>query len=88
MKISDYAILGGDVYLMKDGILNTTYDSWYFNRNETNSVRKFILESSKRAINYIIQYHDKNGSDYYYSIVFEAIKGGSASGEFNNHALR
>lgn len=68
---NNYSILGGDVYLMAEGSLDSTYDSWYFNRNEAKSNQQLIKESSERAIKYINEYHEMNGDDYYYSLVFE-----------------
>jgi len=67
---NNYAIIGGDVYKIVDGNLDSTYDSWYFNRNEAKSNQEFLQESMERAITYINQYHEGNGKDYYYSIVF------------------
>ena len=31
---NDYLILGGDVYKLIDENLNSTYDSWYFNKDK------------------------------------------------------
>lgn len=69
---NNYAILGGDVYKQVGGDLDSTYDSWYFNREEVKSNQEFLQESMKRAITYISQYYEGNGKDYYYSIVFTA----------------
>lgn len=71
---NNYAILGGDVYKMVNGNLDSTYDSWYFNKNETKSNQEFLQLSSNRAIMYINKYNDINGQNYYYSIVFTESK--------------
>ncbi len=66
----NYVVLGGDVYNKN---LEPTYDSWYINKNEIKSKEEFIIQAKKKAISYIIQYHDKNGDEYFYSIVYERI---------------
>lgn len=68
------AILGGDVYDLNDDELNVTSDSWYFNKSEARSDQDYLIESSKRAITYINQYHARNGEDFYYSIVSNKIR--------------
>ncbi len=67
---NNYLILGGDVYKMIDGELNSTYDSWYFDKDKSKSSQELLHESRNRAIEYIKKYHEMNGQDYYYSIVF------------------
>lgn len=67
---NNYLILGGDVYKAIDGELNSTYDSWYFNKDKSKSSQELLHESRNRAIEYINKYHEMNGQDYYYSIVF------------------
>ncbi|AQM59813.1 Imm40 family immunity protein [Clostridium baratii] len=67
---NNYLILGGDVYKTIDGELNSTYDSWYFNKDKSKSSQELLHESRNRAIEYINKYHEMNGQDYYYSIVF------------------
>lgn len=68
------AILGGDVYKIVDENLDSTYDSWYFNRNEAKSNQDFLHGSMIRAITYISKYHENNGNEYYYSIIFSKLK--------------
>lgn len=67
---NNYLILGGDVYKLIDGELNSTYDSWYFDKDKSKSSQELLHESRNRAIEYINKYHEINGQDYYYSIVF------------------
>lgn len=65
-----YAILGGDVYLISNGGFDSTYDSWYINKSTSKS---FVKQSGEKAIEYITQYANKNGSGFVYSIVFEKV---------------
>ncbi|MBT9830305.1 Imm40 family immunity protein [Clostridium baratii] len=67
---NDYLILGGDVYKLIDENLNSTYDSWYFNKDKFSSNREMINASMKTAKEYINKYSEMNGQEYYYSIVF------------------
>lgn len=67
------AILGGDVYRLTSDNLEPTYDSWYLNKDDKKSDEEFIRESKKRAVAYINEYHDRNGDDFYYSVVFDKM---------------
>jgi len=69
----NYAILGGDVYRLNSGNLESTYDSWYQNKDMTKPRGQFIDETKSKAISYINQYHESNGDDFYYSVVFEKM---------------
>lgn len=69
----NYAILGGDVYRLNSGSLESTYDSWYQNKDITKSREQFVEVAKRKAISYINQYHESNGDDFYYSVVFEKI---------------
>lgn len=69
----NYAILGGDVYRVADDKFEVTYDSWYINKNVQQSREIFIEETKNKAISYIKQYHERNGENFYYSIVFEKM---------------
>jgi hypothetical protein len=68
-----YAILGGDVYGVADDKLKVTYDSWYENKDEKQSKERFIEETKNKAISYIKKYYERNGGNFYYSIVFDKI---------------
>jgi len=63
-----YPILGGDVYLEKDNVFESTYDSWYLEKSES---KNFAEESRKKALDYIYEYAKNNGDQYFFSIVFE-----------------
>jgi hypothetical protein len=66
-----YPILGGDVYEYEDieNSICSTYDSWYTNESDFKTAQEFLLKSKDIAINYIINYSNKNGNKYCYSIV-------------------
>lgn len=57
-------ILGGDVFIIKNGIINTTYDSWYFNAKTDCDYE----DSYNKAINFIQIFEEKEDK-YVYSIV-------------------
>ena len=69
----NYVILGGDVYRAVDDKFEVTYDSWYVNKNVKQSRERFIEETKNRAISYIKQYYERNGENFYYSIVFDKM---------------
>lgn len=63
-----YVVLGGDVYCQIDKKVETTYDSWYFNKKNFDTDSE---ESIKKAVDFVSAYYNKNGKDYIYSIVAE-----------------
>lgn len=67
---NNYIILGGDVYRINDqsGKISSTGDSWYFNKASDQSD---VIESYKRARDYIEKYRNRNGEYFCYSIVFD-----------------
>lgn len=69
----NYAVLGGDVYRLNNDSLESTYDSWYLNKDMSKSREQFVEETKSKAISYINQYHEINGDDFYYSVVFEKM---------------
>ena len=61
-----FVILGGDVYSRQGDIFDLTYDSWYYSpKNKDND----SLKSISMAKNYIKQYTNSNGEDFYFAIV-------------------
>ena len=66
------AVLGGDVYSLVDGELTSTYDSWYINKDKSQSWHEFVNESKIKAVSYIESYQVRNGEDFYCSIIFES----------------
>ncbi len=65
IKKNNLIILGGDVYINKNGQIDFSYDSWFV----TNSVS--IDEAASKARKYIINYYHKNGSEYIYSLILK-----------------
>lgn len=70
LKKNGYAILGGDVYFIENNQIETTYDSWYINRETGKSWCDYIKESEKVTVDYINEYYSKNGGDFCYSLVY------------------
>jgi hypothetical protein len=65
-----YIILGGDVYKIdeiNEQILSVG-DSWYYNKAFGEDD---IIYSYRKAIEYISKYHNRNGDNYYYSVLCE-----------------
>ena len=61
-----FIILGGDVYSRQGDIFDLTYDSWYYSpKNKDND----SLKSISVAKNYIKQYTNSNGENFYFAIV-------------------
>lgn len=66
IELKKFMILGGDVYVEGDGGLELTYDSWYYSpKNKDND----SLKSISVAKNYIKQYTNSNGENFYFAIV-------------------
>lgn len=57
-------ILGGDVYIIKNGKINTTFDSWYYDNISDTGYE----DSYKKTIDYINIFEAKEET-YVYSIV-------------------
>ncbi len=74
LKVIDYlakkghTILGGDVYTYSENEIESTYDNWYSDKSNRESV---VQESRKKAFEYITEYNKNNGDNYLYSIIFE-----------------
>ena len=49
--------------------LESNFDSWYYNT----CTKDLVTESCNKAINYINEYHNKNGNGFYYSLVIKKI---------------
>lgn len=69
---NNYSLLGGDVYKLSKDELEATFDNWYINEDITKSWSENIMLSKNRAIEYIRQYHDRSGENFYYSFVFKS----------------
>ncbi|MDD5276208.1 MAG: Imm40 family immunity protein [Methylovulum sp.] len=50
------AVLGGDVYSVSGGGVESNYDNWYCNRGKPESDSAFVERSIAAAMNYIANY--------------------------------
>lgn len=53
------SVLGGDVYVLRNGTLESTYDNWYCNRMEGEVNADFVSRSIGEARRYIEDYPAK-----------------------------
>ena len=67
LKEKEIPILGGDVYLLSDGKIYPTYDSWYMNKS---GEKDFFIKSYEKTISYISDYINDNEGQFIFSIVF------------------
>jgi hypothetical protein len=65
----NFAILGGDVYVMKNDQLILTYDNWYY-ENKSKSFNEYAKNSIIYAKNYINMYCVDSKETYYFSITY------------------
>lgn len=49
-------VLGGDVYSVQDGVIDSTYDNWYCNRNNLESDSAYMERSISAARDYILKF--------------------------------
>lgn len=66
----DYVILGGDVYRFNGKSLESTYDSWYIQDTDF-ADKNAVLIAKKKSAEFITMYHNRNGSEFAYSLVLE-----------------
>jgi hypothetical protein len=69
---SNKPILGGDVYKLFSGRIESTSDSWYCNRKESETLYDYIVRSYHITCDYIRNYPDKTNT--FFSIVIEQIE--------------
>ena len=69
---SNKPILGGDVYKLVNGRIESTSDSWYCDRKESESSYDYVVRSYHIACDYIRDYPDK--ANTFFSIVIEQIE--------------
>lgn len=55
LEKQNIAVLGGDVYVVKDNIITPTYDNWFINRNNE-KWSLYVKKSIKKARLYINEY--------------------------------
>ena len=66
---SNIPILGGDVYIFNNGDIKPTYDNWYSNRNNSETLYEYVVRSYQVACDYIKKYPDNA------NIIFSIVKG-------------
>lgn len=64
-----FVILGGDVYHQEQGRLKSTGDSWYYDCKSIVPTQEEVKESRDKALSYINNYYELNGTEYIYSII-------------------
>lgn len=69
---SNKPILGGDVYKLVNGRIESTSDSWYCNRKESETLYDYVGRSYHITCDYIRNYPDKTNT--FFSIVIEQIE--------------
>ncbi len=69
---SNKPILGGDVYKLVNGRIESTSDSWYCDRKESESLYNYVVRSYHITCDYIRNYPDKTNT--FFSIVIEQIE--------------
>lgn len=66
-----YFILGGDVYSIKNQLVQPTYDNWYILKEK---YIENVNGTGDKAKEYILDHYKKNGGSYLYSIILDAYK--------------
>lgn len=62
----NYIILGGDIL---DSSLEYNYDSWFYEVDKEKHHTENVKNSYEKACNYIKNYIQRNGNDYYVILV-------------------
>ena len=66
----NYAILGGDVYSVKDNHFESTYDNWYLDKDEKITWEEYVKSSKQKTLSYINNYHSKNKDGFIFVLVY------------------
>lgn len=70
----EYAVLGGDVLIKNNGSIQYTYDNWYVDKKEDESLAGYLKRCRDESINYINKYVKLNNNedkDIYFVIVYK-----------------
>lgn len=54
------AVLGGDVYVLIDNLIEETYDSWHCDQDKSESDEEFLKRSIGTSQEYILSYSNSN----------------------------
>lgn len=71
----DYAILGGDIYIEREGRIQSTFDNWYLNR-DNREWHDFVMKSKQKSIDYLQNYSERNKNNlesFIIVLVYESI---------------
>ncbi len=69
-RAMEVPVLGGDVYVINDGEIEHTYDSWHFDRVENDEKSSdFVNHSIDHAKKYIMQYNIVDDRKIFFSLV-------------------
>jgi len=66
---SQVAIAGGDVLCVENGRPKYTYDNWYVNRREEESLKDYLARSWDTAERFIREYPDPRDGTILYTLV-------------------
>lgn len=67
LKEKQVPVLGGDVYRVENGNIDSTCDSWFL---EDDGSSDYLERSFDKTLSYINDYELTNGKGYLYTIVF------------------
>ena len=70
LEKNSIAVLGGDVYYIKNNVITLTYDNWFINRNDEEWLL-YVEKSIKKARSYI-RIYDYMNSNVYFTLVIAA----------------
>lgn len=68
-SLENIFVLGGDVYQLVDGNLESNNDNWYCDRNGGEDTDTYLDRSISISRQYISSYHHSNGQDAFFVIV-------------------
>jgi hypothetical protein len=69
LRENNVPVLGGDVYAIRGGLIEVTYDNWYCDRSPSESDLEFVERSIRKASAYVEGYSSRSGSDVLFAIV-------------------
>jgi len=73
LERENYVILGGDVLLYNGEHIENTYDSWYFNIDESLTKEQNIKQSVLLADQYLKKYNETNNGEFLYNLVVRSL---------------
>lgn len=70
-EVEKISVLGGDVYELNDGELESNYDNWYCDREPDESLENYVTRSINKARAYISNYRSQNQKQEMFVFVAE-----------------